>query len=167
MFQNSGDTRHRGFESELSYDFLARRPGGLHLTAFGNVSLLDAKFTKSNLANRVGNRPAFAPRVTAKYGLTLRKDATFNASLTGTSVSSQYFQDSDLPVGTPSGANYIPAKVPAVTLLDLAADWQLTRNIRVLAASPTLPTANIITASSRTASSRRAAQDLCGHRAWG
>ena len=26
VFQNSGDTRHRGFESELSYDFLARRP---------------------------------------------------------------------------------------------------------------------------------------------
>ena len=133
LLQNSGDTRHRGFEGELSYDFLATRRDGLHLTAFGNISLLDAKFTSSNLANRVGNRPAFAPRVTAKYGISVRKDGRFNLSLTGTSVSSQYFQDSDLPVGTPTSANYIPAKVPAVTLLDLAGDWQLTRNIRALA----------------------------------
>ena len=48
------------------------------------------------------------------------------------SVSSQYFQDSNLPVGSPASANFVPAKVPAVTLLDFAADWQLTRNIRVL-----------------------------------
>jgi Fe(3+) dicitrate transport protein len=133
VLQNSGDTRHRGFEGEVSYDFLAGRGGGLHLTAFGNISLLDARFISSNLANRVGNRPAFAPGVTAKYGLTFRQDGRFNLSLTGTSVSSQYFQDSDLPVGTPASANYIPAKVPAVTLLDLAGDWQLTRNVRAVA----------------------------------
>jgi Fe(3+) dicitrate transport protein len=132
LLENSGDTRHRGFEGELSYDFLAKRVGGLHLTAFGNVSLLDAKFTRSNLANRVGNRPAFAPKLTAKYGVTLRKDARFNLSLTGTSVSSQYFQDSNLPVGSPTSANFVPAKVPAVTSLDLAGDWQLARNIRLL-----------------------------------
>lgn len=101
VYQNSGDTQHRGFEGELSYDFLARRRDGLHLTAFGNVSLLDAKFTRSNLANRAGNRPAFAPGMTAKYGVSLRRDGRFNLSLTGSSVSSQYFQDSDLPVGSP------------------------------------------------------------------
>ena len=133
VLQNSGDTRHRGFEGEVSYDFLAGRRDGLHLTAFGNVSLLDAKFTSSRLANRVGNRPAFAPRITAKYGLTLRQDGRFNVSLTGSSLSSQYFQDSNLPVGSPATANFIPAKVPAVTLFDLAGDWQLTRNIRAVA----------------------------------
>jgi Fe(3+) dicitrate transport protein len=132
VFQNSGDTRHRGFEGELSYDFLAARKNGLHLTAFGNVSLLDAKFTSSNLANRVGNKPAFAPAVTAKYGISLRKDARFNLALTASSVSSQYFQDSNLPVGTPASANYIPAKVAGYTLVDLAGDWQVTRNIRLL-----------------------------------
>ena len=116
----------------MSYDFFAARQNGLHLTAFGNVSLLDAKFTKSNLANRVGNKPAFAPAVTAKYGISLRGDDRFDVSLTGSSVSSQYFQDSDLPVGTPATANYVPAKVPAYSLFDLAADWQLTRNIRLL-----------------------------------
>lgn len=132
VFQNSGDTRHRGFEGEVSYDLLAARNGPLHLTVFGNASLLDAKFTKSNLANRVGNKPAFAPAVTAKYGISLRRDGQFNLSLAGSTVSSQYFQDSDLPVGTPGSASFIPAKVPAYTVLDLSGDWQLTRNIRLL-----------------------------------
>jgi Fe(3+) dicitrate transport protein len=132
VYQNSGNTRHRGFEGEVSYDLLAGRKDGLHLTLFGNVSLLDAIFTKSNLANRVGNTPAFAPKVTAKYGITFRGDKRFNISLTGNSVSSQYFQDSDLPVGAIGLANYIPAKIPAYTLFDLSGDWQLTRNLRAL-----------------------------------
>jgi Fe(3+) dicitrate transport protein len=105
----------------------------MHLTLFGNLSLLDARFTKSNLGNRVGNRPAFAPALTAKYGITYRADGRCVVSLTGTSVSSQYFQDSDLPVGVTGAANFIPAKIPAYTLFDLAGDWQLTRNIRLLA----------------------------------
>ena len=133
IYRNSGDTRHRGLEAELSHNLLAGRGDGLHLTAFGNVSLLDAKFTKSNLANRVGNKPAFAPDVTAKYGVTLRQDAAFTLSLTGTTISSQYFQGSNLPVGTAVRANYIPAKVPAHTVLDLSGDLQLWRNLRVLA----------------------------------
>jgi Fe(3+) dicitrate transport protein len=132
VLQNSGNTRHRGFEGELSYDVFAARRDRLHLSLFGNVSLLDAKFTKSNLTNRVGNKPAFAPAVTAKYGMTLRRDGEFNLSLAGSSVSSQYFQDSNLPVGTPASANYVPGKVPAFTVFDLTGDWQLTRNIRVL-----------------------------------
>ena len=48
------------------------------------------------------------------------------------SVSSQYFQDSNLLVGTAASANFVPAKVPAVTLIDFAADWQLSRNIRAV-----------------------------------
>jgi Fe(3+) dicitrate transport protein len=132
VFQNSGDTRHRGFEGEISYDVLAVRNNGLHLTLFGNVSLLDAKFTKSNLANRVGNKPAFAPAVTAKYGITFREDERFNVSLAGSTVGSQYFQDSDLPVGTRQSANFVPARVRAYTVLDLSGDWQLTRNVRLL-----------------------------------
>ncbi len=132
-FQNSGDTRHRGFEGEISYDFLAARGGATHLTAFANISLLDAKFTKSNLTNRVGNKPAFAPDVTARYGISFRRDGRFNVSLSGSTVRSQYFQDSNLPVGSPVSANFIPAKVPGYTVLDLAADWQFTRNLRAVA----------------------------------
>ena len=132
LLQNSGDTRHRGFEGEVSYDLLAGRGDSLHLTVFGNVSLLDAKFTRSNLANRVGNKPAFAPAVTAKYGVSLRRDGRFDISLAASSVSSQFFQDSNLPVGAPGTANFIPAKVPAYTVLDLTGDWQITPNIRLL-----------------------------------
>lgn len=132
VLQNSGDTRHRGFEGEISYDALGTRSGGLHLTFFGNVSVLDAKFTQSNLVNRVGNEPAFAPAVTAKYGISLRRDGRFNVSLAGSTVTSQYFQDSNLPVGTPAAANYVPAKLPAYTVLDLTGDWQLTRYLRLL-----------------------------------
>lgn len=132
FYRNSGDTRHRGLEAELSYDLLANRTDGLHLTGFGNISLLDATFTKSNLAGISGNTPAFAPAVTVKYGITLRKDARFNVSLTGSTVTSQYFQDSNLPAGSPGSANYVPARIPAYTLLDLAADWNVTPNIRLL-----------------------------------
>lgn len=132
IFRNSGDTRHRGFESEVSYDLLAARNNGLHLTLFGSLSLLEARFTRSNLANRVGDTPAFAPALTVKYGITLRGDKRFNVSLTGTSVSSQFFQDSDLPVGALGGAAFIPATIPAYCLFDLGGDWQLTRNLRIL-----------------------------------
>ena len=47
-------------------------------------------------------------------------------------MTSQYFQDSNQPVGTVGSANYIPALIPGTTLLDLAGDWQLTRNLRLL-----------------------------------
>jgi Fe(3+) dicitrate transport protein len=35
-------------------------------------------------------------------------------------------------VGSPASSNYVPAKVPAYSLFDLAGDWQLTRDIRLL-----------------------------------
>jgi Fe(3+) dicitrate transport protein len=127
---NSGDTRHRGFESEISYDFLARRKGDLHLLAFTNLSLLDAKFTDSRLANRVGNRPAYAPRYIAKYGITFRRDKRFDMSVTGVSVGSQYFQDTDAPAGT--GASFVPARIPHYTTVDFAGDIYLLPHLRFL-----------------------------------
>jgi Fe(3+) dicitrate transport protein len=129
--QNSGDTRNRGFEGEISYDFLAGRLGGRHLTAFANLQLLDARFTKSDLPNQVGRVPAFAPHALGKYGLTFRADGRYSFSVTGVSVSSQFFQDSDLPAGVGT-ATYVPAKVPAYTVIDFAADWNLTKKLRVL-----------------------------------
>ena len=127
---NTGDTRHRGIEGELSYDLLARRPGAEHLTLFSNLSLLDARYTKSDLPNQVGRVPAFAPHALGKYGVTWREQGRYSVSLTGVSVSSQFFQDSDLPAG--SGPTYVPAKVGGYTTLDLAADWYLKPNLRLL-----------------------------------
>ena len=129
--RNSGDTRHRGFEGELSYDLLARGKTGRHLTLFGNLSLLDAAFTKSLLPDRAGNRPAYAPRVIAKYGVSLLRDRRYDVSLSGQTVSARYWQDSDLPFG--SGASFIPARVPAYTVIDLSGDVYLSRHLRLLA----------------------------------
>jgi Fe(3+) dicitrate transport protein len=46
------------------------------------------------------------------------------------SVASQYWQDSNQAFG--SGASFIPAKIPAYTVLDLAGDVNLGRNLRLL-----------------------------------
>jgi Fe(3+) dicitrate transport protein len=127
---NSGDTRHRGFEGELSYDVLAPRHGQMHLVFFGNVSLLDAKFVGSRNPEQIGKTPSFAPHSILKGGITFRAADRFSVSLSATSVSSQFFQDSNLPAG--SGATFVPAKIPAYTVVDLSADWSLTSRLRLL-----------------------------------
>jgi Fe(3+) dicitrate transport protein len=45
-------------------------------------------------------------------------------------VSSQYFQDPNLPVG--AGATFVPAKIPAYQLVDLSADLWLRPRLRIL-----------------------------------
>lgn len=127
---NTGDTRHRGFEGELSYDFLAARKGAQHLTAFVSLSLLDAEFVASTTATQIGAKPAFAPKTIVKGGLTWREAERFSVSLTGLSVSSQFFQDSNLPVG--SGATLIPARVPAYTVFDLSGEARIVRHVSLL-----------------------------------
>lgn len=127
---NSGDTRHRGFEGELSYDFLARGDSGRHLIAFASLSLLNARFTDSANPAQVGLIPAYAPRYLAKAGLTWRTDAGVKLSLTGVSVASQYWQDSNQPRG--AGDAFLPARIPQYTVWDLAGDWQLTPWLRLL-----------------------------------
>jgi len=127
---NSGDTRHRGFEGEVSYDLLAYRRGPAHLVVFANASFLDATFTASGNPAQVGKTPSFAPRSILKGGISLRKSGRYSLSLTASSVSSQFFQDSDLPVG--SGSTFIPAKIPAYTIVDLAADWSPVAGLKLL-----------------------------------
>jgi Fe(3+) dicitrate transport protein len=127
---NSGDTRHRGFEGELSYDFLGRRHGAEHLTTFVNLSLLDAEFRASNTPSQIGKEPAYAPHRIVKGGITFRSDGHYSVSLTGTAVSSQFFQDSNLAVG--AGATLVPAKIPAFEVADLSADWFPIPRVRLL-----------------------------------
>ncbi len=74
---NSGDTRNRGFEGEIDYDFFADTPlanQGQHLDAFANLSLLNARFTRSVIPGQVGKIPAYAPRYLAKAGVNWRID---------------------------------------------------------------------------------------------
>jgi Fe(3+) dicitrate transport protein len=132
---NTGDTRHRGFEGQLDYDFLvARDPhSSRHFSVFANVSLLNAEFTRTRTPANIGNTPAFSPHYLARAGVVYREDKKMKLALSATSAASQYFQDSNLPFGTLGADNYIPAKVPQYTVWDFSGDYWLTRNVRLLA----------------------------------
>lgn len=133
--RNSGDTRHRGFEGQVSYDFLgAQDPQSTqHLALFANLSLLDAEFTAThNPAVKVGNKPAFSPKYLARVGVVWREDLHWKLALSAVSVASQYWQDSNQPNATPAAATYIPAKVPSYTVEDFSADWWVVPHLRLL-----------------------------------
>ena len=131
---NSGDTRSRGFEGQLNYDFLAHTAladHGEHLEGFVNASLLNARFTASVIPGQVGKIPAYAPRYLLKAGVTWRVEQRIKLSLTAVSSAAQFWQDSNQPMG--SGNTYLPARIPAYTVLDVAGDWQLNRHVTLLA----------------------------------
>lgn len=130
---NTGDTRSRGLEGQLDYDFFAPTQlatQGQHLEAFINASLLNATFTGSNIPGQVGKVPAFSPAYLIKTGVTWRNERV-KLSLTAVSSAAQYWQDSDESYG--SGETYLPARIPAYTVVDVASDWQLNHSLRLLA----------------------------------
>jgi Fe(3+) dicitrate transport protein len=131
---NTGDTRHRGFEGQIDYDFLAAQDpqSTRHLSVFANLSLLNAEFTSTRNPANLGNKPAFSPDYLARVGVAYREDHVLKLALSAVSVASQYFQDSNLPTGTPDAANYIPAKVPSYTVADFSADWWVVPQVRLL-----------------------------------
>jgi Fe(3+) dicitrate transport protein len=138
---NTGNTRHRGFEGEIDYDFLAALDPhtAQHFSAFLNLQVLNAEFTAtSNPAVKVGNKPAFSPHYLARAGLVYREDKKLKLALSVNSVASQYWQDSNLPANAPTGNNppadnFIPAKAPQYTVWDLSGDYWVYRNLRLLA----------------------------------
>ncbi|MGA9333579.1 MAG: TonB-dependent receptor [Rudaea sp.] len=131
---NTGDTRHRGFEGQIDYDFLAAADPKTtrHLSLFANLSLLNAEFTATRNPANLGNEPAFSPHYLLRTGIAYREDKQLKLALSVLSVGSQYFQDSNLPIGTPDAANYVPAKVPQYTVADFSADWWLLPQLRLL-----------------------------------
>lgn len=135
---NTGDTRHRGFEGQVDYDFLAARDphATQHLSVFANLALLNAEFTATRNPANLGNKPAFSPNYLARVGVAWREDKQFKLALSAVSVASQYFQDSNLPApsatATPATAGYIPAKVPSYTVADFSADWWVIPQVRLL-----------------------------------
>lgn len=139
---NTGNTRSRGAELEGSYDLLRLWPDGAadrHLTVFANGSLLNARFTGSALPNQTGKTPAYAPDYVLKAGATLRRDGHYKVSLVVDSVASQFFQDSNLPITSPSPGNpanpliVTPARIPAYTVADLSGEYTLLGKLRLLA----------------------------------
>lgn len=130
---NTGDTRHRGLEAETEYDLwadTARGEDGQHLLLFANLALLDAEFTRSLNGAQVGNEPAFAPSYIARAGVTWRRDNAYMVSLSGVSVDSQFWQDSNLPRGT--GSAFVPAQIPSHTVFDLSGEYRFNPHWRVL-----------------------------------
>jgi Fe(3+) dicitrate transport protein len=152
---NTGSTRHRGLEGELSYDLLAQFqhpplaivqpppdktvidaktipvPGvpkefyPLQLIVFSNVQFLDAEFTASEIPDQVGKTPAFAPDFLLKGGLTFRKQNCFNITFTSVYVAQQFWSDMDISLPT------VPAKIPAYKVFNLSGEYYLTKNLRV------------------------------------
>jgi Fe(3+) dicitrate transport protein len=126
---NTGDTRNRGAELEASYDLLRLWPqsgADRLLSVFANAQLLQARFTASSLPDQIGRTPAYAPRDVLKAGITLHRDRQYKVSLVAESIGAQYFQDSDLAIGS------TPAQIPAYTVLDLSADWVIAGRLRLL-----------------------------------
>jgi Fe(3+) dicitrate transport protein len=68
--------------------------------------------------------------LTAKFGLTFRRDRQISVSITGVHVGSQFWQDSSASTG--AGSSYISDRIPAYTTIDLAGDIYIGRNIRLL-----------------------------------
>ncbi len=130
--QNSGDSRHRGFEGEVAYDFLHARDDGAHLEAFANLQLLNARFVRSAIPGQVGKSPAYAPHYLAKAGLTWRRDGRYKLALSGVSSGAQYWQDSNQDQPGIGGAPGLPALIPPYTTWDFAADWNLTPHVELL-----------------------------------
>jgi Fe(3+) dicitrate transport protein len=126
---NTGNTRSRGAELEGAYDVLrlwASVSAELHLDVFANASLLNARFTGSKLPNQTGKTPAYAPNYVLKAGATLRKDAHYKLSLIVDSVDSQFFQDSNAPIGS------TPARIPSYTVADVSGEYTLIGGLRLL-----------------------------------
>ncbi len=130
---NTGDTRHRGFEGQIDYDFLAARDPHTtqHLSVFANLSLLNSEFTRSIKGN-VGKKPAFSPDYLARVGVVWREDKQYKLALSVVSVASQYWQDSNLPATAADKSITIPAKVPSYTIADFSGDWYVMPQVRLL-----------------------------------
>ena len=128
---NTGDTRSRGFEGEVSYDFLQARDlhTTRHLALFANLTLLDAKFTSTINPANVGNTPAFSPKYLVRAGVTYNEDKHLKLALSAVSVASQYYSDANIAAAAP---NLTPAKVPSYTVADFSADYWVMPHLRLL-----------------------------------
>jgi Fe(3+) dicitrate transport protein len=96
------------------------------------VQLLHARFVASAIPNQVGKPPAYSPRHLYKAGLTWRRDGHYRVAFTGVFSSSQYWQDSAQDQPGVGGTILLPALIPAYSVWDFAADWNLTARVELL-----------------------------------
>lgn len=128
---NSGDARHQGIELSLEWNLLNNRPGENALLLFGNASLLDAEIVRSRNPALLGRTPQYAPEQVLRSGLLWKGADGSRVALTGVHLSEQFWQDSNLGLGT--GAAAIPARIAPVTVWDLGIEWPLVEGLCLIA----------------------------------
>ena len=159
---NSGDSRHRGFEGELSYDFMELFRGNAlttandnskdakddkqvagtrslspyadwHLIVFSNLQLLDAEFTESNL---------FVPRTTRSLvgnepafapNVLWKGGITFSRDNCFNITFSGVYVSDQFWRDSNAGTGTIPAKIPSYKAFNLAGDYRITKHLKLIA----------------------------------
>jgi len=123
-FLNAGDARYLGFEAAIEFDVLAAINGGNpspwgELNLYGNVTVLDAEFTKGSPDAFVeGNTPAYAPDYQFKTGAIYNWEETVKVSMLGTMVD-DHFSNAD---------NGFQHFIPAYNVWDLTAEVKFWNN---------------------------------------
>lgn len=127
---NQGSTLHRGVEASIALDIgkLLSRPFGL--TAEGNITLVDARFSRERLLETPGgdtvdidgNRLPYAPRYLANAALTFEQPGGLTMRLDGTWVAEQFSDNLETVEGSANGR---AGRIPAYGVLDLSARYRL------------------------------------------
>ena len=156
---NTGSTRHRGFEGEVSYDFLApfqhdlapsaydaksddkqivrpvepSRP--FQLIVFGNLQLLDAEFTDSAqtvLVNGVAR--SFVGNAPAYApDVVLKGGITFKRDKCfNVTFSGVYVSEQFWQDSNIGSAGIPPAQIPSYEVFNLSGEFYLTKNVRLI-----------------------------------
>ncbi|MEN3369334.1 MAG: Fe(3+) dicitrate transport protein [Verrucomicrobiota bacterium] len=160
---NTGNTRHRGLEAEVSYDFLApfqhdevtpvpdskssnkdtpvapvvSRP--LQLVVFSNVQFLDAEFTESTqIVPNSGGRTFVGNEPAYAPDLIWKGGISFRKEKCfNVTFSGVYVADqfwADSNAPLLAGAVVsVPAVIPSYKVFNLSTEWYLTKNVRLIA----------------------------------
>jgi Fe(3+) dicitrate transport protein len=122
---NIGASENYGLESFGELEVLHFINGGnskTKVSVFSNLALINAKYVRSQQAAFQGKKVELAPDVIFKSGLTFKREK-FSASYQLTYTSSQ-FTDATNAVFVPSAVDGL---VPAYTVMDLSADYKLSK----------------------------------------
>jgi len=124
---NSGDARHQGLEFQVEWNLWSGRDTANALTLYANGSLLDASITRSANLSLIGRTPQYAPDRILRGGLLWNAENGAKLAISGTHVSTQFWQDSNL------GTALLPAQIPSHSVWDVASEWPVTEGLTVLA----------------------------------
>lgn len=120
-FQNTGAGENKGldFASEMMLSHFSdslKSYGDFNL--YANIELLDARFTRSEVASVKNKTPQYAPKTITRTGLIYKKEDRFKAALMGVMVGRHYGNDN----------NSDDFEIPSYMVWDLTADWSVTKN---------------------------------------